>query len=747
MSGSSRIRQQARTPAYFSHSYWAEDRELNEYFWDIFWDEGFTFAVDPKTNPLSPTHLELLMRQSACLVGVVTRREEERRYRASPFMVHEHDLALQAKKPRLVFMENGVSAGFFPVADEQRVVFNRRRLPGPEELRPAIARLAARSGPEGHTAKGLIGTVGLILPDDPAYRAALPHIRDSIAHAGYASREIPLDFQDVFEFLLAVDACDFVILDVASPRAADWVFPLLHGRFVPTLKLIHEPPDGSYVPRPSPLLSGAALRAVEQADRIAVYWSHPEQLGGRLQDLVDRFYRPRLEFETYEEGIGYFRSLGRAEGSVFLSNAFEDNSLAQQVCRAFELHNLPYFHYLRRNSIELGADWHSQLSANVAACRVFVPLISQRYWDSKYCREEYRIAERLRADGQLVILPYFLEAGVAGQVSFQGRSVDLLGRDEQVAVIGQDVDREFVERRRLRERLHPGRSLSPGGAAAGRHADIAVISLLPEAHQALRRHVETTGARVESVRRGAGRTWLRAGVEAVGRSTAYELVLAEPCCGPDGVRGAFAATIEEWRPETVVFVGLCCGLEANLAPGDVVISSRVHGYTLDKLDQACLPRTDRSHLAHEGIMALGESMHLNHASWAANIYEQPPATPPRESGPGILVGAVASGDSPVDGSADPALRSLLDTWPDLAAVELDGSDAAGAVTHVRRAGRTHVPVSLVCGVAGTERAGAGTGSHRPDQDKLWRAYASDAAATLLVEAIRRAWPSPPRRAG
>ena len=32
MPGSSRIRQQARIPAYFSHSYWAEDRELNEYF-------------------------------------------------------------------------------------------------------------------------------------------------------------------------------------------------------------------------------------------------------------------------------------------------------------------------------------------------------------------------------------------------------------------------------------------------------------------------------------------------------------------------------------------------------------------------------------------------------------------------------------------------------------------------------------------------------------------------------------------
>ncbi|MFK4067058.1 TIR domain-containing protein [Streptomyces sp. NPDC029674] len=747
MPGSSRIRQQERIPAYFSHSYWAEDRELNEYFWDVFWDEGFTFAVDPKTNPLSPTHLELLMQQSACLVGVVTHREDERRYRTSPFMVHEHNLALQAKKPRLVFMENGVSAGFFPVADEQRIVFNRRRLPDPSDLRPAIRRLAGRSGPESRAAKGLLGTVGLILPDDPAYRAAAPHIRESIAHAGYASREIPLDFHDAFEFLLAVDACDFVVLDVASPHAADWVFPLLHGRFVPTLKLVHDPPDRSYLPRPSPLLGGAALRAVEQPDRIAVYWSHPRQLAEQLDALVDRLYRPRLEFETHDEGVGYFRSLGRAEGSVFLSNAFEDNALAQQVCRAFESHNLPYFHYLRRNTIELGADWHSQLSASVAACRVFVPLISRHYWESKYCREEYRIAERLRADHQLSILPYFLEDGVAGQVSFQGRSVDLLDRDDQVAVISQDVDREFVARRRLRERLDGAPGVAPGRTSARRHADIAVISLLPEAQHALRRHAESSGARVETVRDGSGRTWLRVGIEAVGRSTAYEVVAAEPCEGPNGVERALAATVEEYRPEAVVFVGVCCGLAANLSPGDVVISSRIHGCTIEGPARTSVPRTDRSHLAHEGIMALGESMHVNHGSWAARVYAQPPTGPAGEGEPGILVGAVASGDAPVGGTADPVLRPLLTVWPELAAVELDGSDVAEVVARVRRAGRTHVPVSLVCGVAGTATAGLRAGSLRPEQDELWKAYASDAAATLLVEAIRLAWPSPPRRAG
>lgn len=733
----------SRIPAYFSHSYWAEDRELNEHFWKLFWDEGFTFAVDPKTNPLSPTHLELMMDQSACFVGVVTHRQEERWYRASPFMVYEHDLALQARKPRLVFMESGVSAGFFPAADEERVAFNRRQLPDADRVKSAIGRLAGRSGPADDATRGLLGTVGLILPDDSAYRAAEPHIRRAVEDVGYRARTISLEFRDSFEFLLAVDECDFIVVDVASPFAEPWVFPQLSGRFRPTLKLIHEPPDGRYQPQPSKLLSGEALRAAEPADRIAVHWSEPEELADRLRDLVARFYQPRLEFETYDEGVGYFHSLGRAQGSVFLSNARGDDLLAQRVGRSLELHNVSYFHYLRRNTIELGADWRSQLYANVAACRLFLPLISQHYWASEYCREEYNIAERLRADGRLVILPYFLGPGVARQVTFQGRAIGHLSQDEQVAVISDDVDNEFVERRRLEER---GGTPGEPSAAPGRRCDIAIVTLLPEAHDALRRHLETSGSLTETERHGTGCEWIRTSIEAVGRSSAYEVVVAQPCGGPDGVANAVAATIEEHQPETVVFVGACWGIAPDLVPGDVVISNRLHGYAYDELEQTCLPRTDRSHLAHEGVAALGDSMRLNYTYWTERIFERPPGGP-RSDSPRVVVGPVASGDACVDGSGDPALRPVLVAWPGLAAVELGGANAARAVTQARRAGRTQVSFSMVCAVAGTATDGISVNSARPEQEKPWKQYAADVSATLIVEAIRLAWPSPPRRAG
>ena len=53
-----------RIPTYFSHSYYPDDRAINEYFWDLFWEHGFAFTVDPRTGPLSTTHLELMMRRS-----------------------------------------------------------------------------------------------------------------------------------------------------------------------------------------------------------------------------------------------------------------------------------------------------------------------------------------------------------------------------------------------------------------------------------------------------------------------------------------------------------------------------------------------------------------------------------------------------------------------------------------------------------------------------------------------------------
>jgi hypothetical protein len=46
-----RVESPPYVPTYLSHSYRADDLELNEAFWTYFWEQGFDFTVDPKSDP------------------------------------------------------------------------------------------------------------------------------------------------------------------------------------------------------------------------------------------------------------------------------------------------------------------------------------------------------------------------------------------------------------------------------------------------------------------------------------------------------------------------------------------------------------------------------------------------------------------------------------------------------------------------------------------------------------------------
>jgi hypothetical protein len=106
-------------PTYLSHSYRAEDRKLNHYFWELLWQGGFLVQVDPRSddpraNIFSIPYLELMMQRSACFVAVIPLRQEQLRDRCSPYILWEYGLAVQSKKSRVVFVEEGVAGRYFP---------------------------------------------------------------------------------------------------------------------------------------------------------------------------------------------------------------------------------------------------------------------------------------------------------------------------------------------------------------------------------------------------------------------------------------------------------------------------------------------------------------------------------------------------------------------------------------------------------------------------------------------------------
>src|SRR5580698_10549017 len=92
-------------PLYLSHSYRRQDRNINDYFWQIFSDADFSFTVDPVSPAVWTTALELMMARSAGYVGIVTFRPQEQHYQCSPFVMHEFSLAVQMHRPRLVLRD------------------------------------------------------------------------------------------------------------------------------------------------------------------------------------------------------------------------------------------------------------------------------------------------------------------------------------------------------------------------------------------------------------------------------------------------------------------------------------------------------------------------------------------------------------------------------------------------------------------------------------------------------------------
>jgi hypothetical protein len=414
-----------RIPVYLSHSYRPEDREINRHFWDLFWNEGFAFTVDPRSGEQpSIAHLELMMQRSACFVAIAPYRPDDGRHRTPAHIVYEHDMAVRAKKPRLVVVESGAASLWFE--GSPLTVFQRDDLAAAPNLERLMMELRRQSAIGSGALGRIVGSVGLVLPRNPVYAAARSVIYEVLESAGYQVRELTFNRSRAPDFS-EIDKHDFFVIDVGARGMATG----LYYRFVPTIRLAHQS-------------TARNMALVEAGDDNLIRWGSPNDLAAQLQPVVDKIERPRREFRSHEEGVGYFRSLGRAlQGPVFISNAMPQNDLALDLSRALDLNNIRYFHYRYNNSIPMGSAWEGQLLQRIRSSRLFVALVSADYFNSPVCRQEFQLAQQLASQGQMRIYKYFLDESSTGAPAIdllQGR--DLAGqlREYQTASIVGDID-------------------------------------------------------------------------------------------------------------------------------------------------------------------------------------------------------------------------------------------------------------------------------------------------------------------
>ena len=460
----------AGVPTYLSHSYRREDQEINLTFWPIFEASGFYFSVDPPSNITTTAHLERMMAASSCYVAIVNRRPEIPNYYCSPFILYEFGLALQARRPMLLLIDDKIgrdSPQFRSIPDSQRVFFNSRDpLSCERELRQKIKDLKERALPT--VAKRGRRPVGVLFSErqtSTGYGQAHTYslIEKAAARSMFRCERVTVPMKHNSYLSLQLDAFEAVILDVRGDLLPDWVFAYVHGRLIPSLKLVRVKP--SEVPADlvlPPLVEGLRMDDNEPGVESVIYWREADDLSDQLTQAFHKLDEEPTRLSKPKEGQIYFNAIGRAPARVFISNHGKVNGLARRLSDTLGLNSIERFQYKDTDAIKTGAEWPAKIKQELQDCQLFVALISNGYWDSEWCRREIRVALERRKKGTLRVLPYRVDrsnVGFMGDVQVTDLVADEQRAAQQVFLAIDKALKEADDSGETRSPMLPGASL------------------------------------------------------------------------------------------------------------------------------------------------------------------------------------------------------------------------------------------------------------------------------------------------
>lgn len=712
-----------RIPLYCSHSYRVGDRDLNAHFWKLFWDNGFSFTVDPKSTDLAPTVLELMMARSAGFAAIVTFRDEQRKFRCSPFVVHEHGLAVQARKPRIVLRDQRIATRYFSASGTIDIAFDAANPDRSDhEVRRALADLKDRTT---LWKNNRCWQVGLALPARERVLAV-----ELMQAAGNATVNLLHHVDDAFGLAAAVDGCDYVVVDLDHP-AASRIASFLQGRATPMLKVARL--GGAELP--AHLLGPEPLRTEASAQDLVMYWDGADDSAfeHRLLGEINRLEADRREFLSAEEGHRYFRSLGRPTQPMFLSNARSSSHFAGDLVSALQLENMSPFHYRFNNTIGAGQRWGAQLNGIVRESKVFVALMDREYWERDWCREEYNAARRLSDEGELTIIPFFLDGhDDTRDVPDQGADLRGLSRTDQIRTAVEVLDRYFVGLEQQRVSTSAARADAP--AAGDTCVDIAIVTILPEEYAAVLAQLSNVRRPTPSAAHPDLHSWQVGEIRSEQYQTPFRVVLAQSKHTNTEAANAVLNTFHAFQPLYVLVVGVAGGLGGTRL-GDVVVADRICAYGYGKItDNEYVPRTEFDSTPDGSISSLASTLESRAPQWYAGV--DGITTTPR-----IHVGPVASGDIVVDDVDYSFFAKVLESRPKAIAVEMEGAGLASAVQNLRSQLRP-IGYGMIRGISDApsgRAAEAGT-----EARDLTKPRASAAAAACAAHLVKHAWPVPPR---
>jgi hypothetical protein len=409
--------------AYFSHSYRADDRNINLFFWRLFSEHGFFFTVDPKSGRTFVPHLERMIRHSDCFIAIVTRRLETVKsignvvlpqpqvvWTCSPYIQLENRLAFRSDKPRLIFVESGLDANLFGSTEEVHV-FDRDILDKREQLYSSWVKEFAYTVRDykRYTDRKLERTrkAGILVNTDLANSAYTPEtmalIKDALRAGGYMPSIIPTRVADDQQFVRALSDMELLVAEARMPYINSVAQTFIHARFIPTIRICHLEPgakrDDVVLPE---FLNSYVVGDIDPL----VAWRTLDELALEIVQHVQKFQQSRTLLDTFDAGRRYFLSAGRKQAKVFVSNAHSLNDLAMELIKGFQTVNVQFFHY--QATLRIGSAWQDELKRELNECDVFIALISDEYHTSRWCQYELECAFERWQDNQVIILPYLV---------------------------------------------------------------------------------------------------------------------------------------------------------------------------------------------------------------------------------------------------------------------------------------------------------------------------------------------------
>jgi hypothetical protein len=413
--------------AFLSHRYKSPD--VNLYFHALFAEDAeVQFEIDVGKLRTNVTRLEKMVRDSDAFIGIYPypgdpqkRYSSEELLEASKYFRLECDLAVRSRKPSQVFFDQRYSqvlqfpktfhAQPFDIQEvtgrggsPRKALFSRVFSDFCKEVKSDMAATMSK----------LVETkpseIGILLPTTGSKKSRYSkgHIEAITQVLGkYGFKKIKhLHWPPTLNssYLAEIETLDWVIADIGETLMSSGIIGYLHGRFVPTLRLLKGFASTDNVLKQQSYLGlYGGTEAGYPSDIVS--WVNVDNFMEELDRRIFSLTAPSKRISSHDESKVYFHEASLRKEPVFLSYSGNDSSLAGQISAELKKRFQQVFDYQDGKSIIPGEPWIKKIFDQLSTAALGIPLVSNNYLKSGNCVHEAQDMVAQHDTGKMVIIP------------------------------------------------------------------------------------------------------------------------------------------------------------------------------------------------------------------------------------------------------------------------------------------------------------------------------------------------------